>query len=875
MTRDITVFPPSSRRFVHRSRLISQIDKPDLAPLTLIVAPAGFGKTTLAAQWAEQAIRPVAWITLDAECNSYTLFLTMLRFALESEIGVSGGSGDSITAESLAMSLSQLDQPMTIIFDDYHFIESDDVHRFMDRLIEAVPATISLIVASRTTPPLRIARMRADGLVRQITADDLLFSRDETVEVARTTRTISSRHVSKLSTRTEGWIAGIQLALLALDGVEPGRYDEVIAHFPRHSWLSDYLIEEVVSRLPGALRQFVLQTAMLPWIEEDLGNAVLGTELSAIYIEELERRWVFLRPVSGFTGRYRYHALFAECIARIDARERSEAERAAAHTRAAHWLYANGHLESAIDHYLKGKEIGAATELTVELCQQLIARGLGASAKFWIERLPQENVVANDVLAQSHLLSLTMSHQLYVIETIASSVTPRWSASDDPFLRATAANTLSMVACLRADYDEALRKRLEALRYFSLDQVVNRLFAWVDVAVMEFARGNDELAQQAFRIADACISALPDGATFWQEWLSVERADGWALRGDIVGADRVLKQIIDSGRHAFESRRPKLSARRALLLLELGETECAVRQLETHFSDVELYTHFYSYGEFLLATAKVHSAAGRLNDAIETTNLLKRYCYERGTRVYLDGAIALQVSIWLEHGEIDLARFAMNSAQKTTDSWPLVFGFPDLDVAQIQVSLALGEFEQAHLLATSRIDEGVARKRWSDVLPLYLYDAIAQQALGCDAAAVQALTSALNIAVPGKFIRTLLPGAVDPRPLYRQALPALRDEHAAYLQSLFPRFGESIVVQDKSLHATTSSVGLRLSAREQEVLQLIAEGLTNAEIGARLFISELTVKRHVGNLLAKFHVANRKEAVRKGEELGLLSTTAR
>ena len=386
---------------VARPRLIAKLEPEAGRKLMLISAPAGFGKTTLLGEWAASRSdeQCVAWVSLDEGDNDPARFLSYLVAALqtvEEEIGegvlsslrAPGSPPIEALTGALLNELADFPGTLAIVLDDYHLIDSDQVHGMVAFLLERLPSNVHLLIASRIDPPLPLARLRARGQITEINATDLFFTREEAVTFLKETMglNLSEEDVAALEERTEGWIAGLQLAALSMRDREdvPGF---VRAFSGSHCDVLDFLSEEVLERQSEQMRAFLLETSILQRLTEELCDAVTDRDDGQEALERLERENLFVVPLDDERRWYRYHHLFADVLRGLLEQERSE-EVKELHLRAASWYERNGWASEAVEHALAAGDAGRAARLVEYYTQALLQRGEGVTVDRWLSALP-------------------------------------------------------------------------------------------------------------------------------------------------------------------------------------------------------------------------------------------------------------------------------------------------------------------------------------------------------------------------------------------------------------------------------------------------------------------------------------------------------
>jgi LuxR family maltose regulon positive regulatory protein len=859
-----------------------------VAPVTLITAPAGFGKTTLAAQWAAQTQRHTAWLSLRTESNSSDRFLRDLLASLHQIVGFENGAAVAAPTIEDVLTVAQRavrSGPATLVIDDYHNIESNDIVRLTELLIRELPSAFALLIISRERPPLFLGRLRLNGLVREITETELRFAQSEVQELAKSEFLdhLSNEQIQRLAERTDGWIAGIRLAFMAVQSGGTGQHEDLVSEFSTTQWLDDYVVEEVISRLPDDLGDFVLRTASFDSLEPDLCDAVLQIQHGASRIEELRRKLVFLRRDQYPDAPLRYHALFAECVTRIAARRFSSDVKQDLHTRAGNWLESQGRVEMAIEHYLLGDDLSAAIRLTSDLCHALLNQGQFGSILYWLSKLPRETILADPNLVYWNVRALLQAGRLREGRALQLEAEPGWRASLEPTQLGYASATRSLVEDIEGDIVNPLYLCYRALHWFPADRFIERFHAWSAVAFYEFVRGNDELGHQAFRQAERTLTRLPGNHQRWSAVVAADRANWYAVRGDLVAAERLLTHSINQLTVELHDEGAKLRSRRTAIYLEWNQLEKARADVEHVLADIERFPPIFWWAGGLIVVARVLWASGERDRASTILQHVLEVTDAGGSGLFGASARALQASHWIETGDLELTRYWSEFRPEIGDQWPRGFGGVDIAAPQIQLLVAEGSYAEASAMARERIKEGQEAKQWSAIIPLYLWEFVAQMHLGDDSAARKALSAALQIGKEGGFVRSFSPPGVDIIPWLLTSLPHLPAEEADYLRQVIGQLAPAVAVPSAisvdgaisagsgaAPYSGTAGPDVTLSRREEQVLSLLSQGTSNRRIADELFISENTVKKHISNIFAKLSVSNRTAAILRARELDIL-----
>jgi LuxR family transcriptional regulator, maltose regulon positive regulatory protein len=393
--------PPTRPHLVPRPRLVEKLNEGAARPLILLSAPPGFGKTTLLVDWLKQQSLPVAWYSLDERDNDLARFLTYAISAIQAiEAGFGQSTLNRIRARrrqplesvitSLCNELAALPREIVLVLDDYHLIETQVIHQAMAFLLDHFPQPLHLVIATRADPPLPLARLRARAQLLELRAPDLRFSPDEAAAFLNQQMglRLTPEQISALDARAEGWIAGLQLAALSIQGHQ-NVAGFVHAFTGSHRFILDYLAEEVLQHQSPETQNFLLQTCLLDQIFAPLADAVTRRSDSAQVLAQLERANLFIVPLDDTRQWYRYHHLFADLLA-IRLRERPAEEIAEIHRRASAWYALNGFLNEAVEHALTAQDFEHAVSLIEQAAPALLLRSEDRTLRAWLAALPPE-----------------------------------------------------------------------------------------------------------------------------------------------------------------------------------------------------------------------------------------------------------------------------------------------------------------------------------------------------------------------------------------------------------------------------------------------------------------------------------------------------
>ena len=896
--------PPLRPNLVPRLRLIQQLDEGLEAGrrLTLVSAPAGFGKTTLITEWVCSSAREVAWVSLDEADNDPARFLTYLVAALQQVDGSIGQTiqpllqapqftdAGALPAQSLVAPLIHdviaADTPTILVLDDYHLISSATVHHTLEFLLEHLPPMMHLAISTRQDPPIPLPRLRVRSQMTEIREQDLRFTPQEAATFLDRTMglKLSPQTVQALETRTEGWIAGLQLAAIALQstsssGEEPTNVQDFIAAFTGDDrYVMDYLIAEVLQRQPPSVRDFVRQTAILDRLTAPLCDAVTGRHDGQATLEQLERADVFLSPLDHRREWYRYHRLFAEFLRATLTPE----EKGRLHHRASRWYESRGFTSQAITHALASGDLDHAERLVRPAAEATIHRGGLLTVRGWLDALPDERVRADPELATCMGWTLALTGEMARAEEYADAaetcleragVAPAEGqnlefASQPANFGQLLALQAFIALLLHQDYERAIRVAGRALRALAPGQSQWRVIALWAKAESQERTGSIMEAIVTLREARRASRALDK--TVFGAAVELFLATALHMHGQRREAVAACVEAIDRYRDA--SGRPWPVA--GLLFSQLGTLYYEANQLELAREHVD---QGLALGEQLALDGStmfsVGFAAPTLHAQGETEAALAalRKAHQLVTQTGLadaDWPLAGEADIRLQQGDLPFALRWAENAGLSPDTPPQYVRMHQ-HVTYARLLLATNRLSDARrwLARLERFAHERDLVRW--LISIHLLQALAAERSGQRSAAHDRLARAVRLAAPQDYLRAFLD---EDRHLIA-LLPEVRDLAPAFVdQLLHDAQSERPGGKTSARPPMEQPLVEPLSERELEVLGLIAAGLSNREIAQELYITVGTVKRHINNSYGKLGVHSRTQAIAKTRELRLLET---
>jgi LuxR family maltose regulon positive regulatory protein len=881
------LYIPSPRpNAVSRPHLLARLHAGLHGKLTLVSAPAGFGKTTLVSAWVSDCGRPVAWLSLDVGDNDPARFLAYLTAAVQT-LAPTLGAGVLSALRSpqpppletiltaLVNEIAALPTPFILVLDDYHVIEAAAVGDALAFLVDHLPPPLHLVIATREDPPLPLARLRARGQLTEVRAADLRFTHDEAAAFLNQVMglNLSTDAIAALEARTEGWVAGLQLAAISMQG-HAGDSGAFIHSFTgSHRFVMDYLVEEVLAQQPAVVQRFLLRTSILERMSAPLCEAVVGDSIidGQATLAWLERANLFLIPLDDERRWYRYHHLFGDLL-----RQRLQASVASGddavgiamlHRRASRWCEANGLLLEAFHHAVAANDVDHAAFLVEGNGMPLHFRGAVAPVLDWLTALPAHELDAHPNLWVTYASALLFVGQMTGIEPKLQAVEavlpvdPTDAETRD--LVGRIASIRATVAVSQHQAETIVMQAQRALVYLRTDNLPVRTATTWALGYAYELQGNRSAARRSYTAAVAAAEAIGHFIMHLMSMLGIAH---------MQEADNQLEQAAASYRLALKlAGDPPLPAASGahLGLARLSYAWNDLAAAEGHAQQSLRLAHQLENTDRFLAAevmlARLRLARGEVAAAwtqlVEAEHAAQRPHLAR----MLPEIVAAQVMVLLRQGKLD-------AAAHLAQTYALPF-------CQARVHLAAGDAASALTLLASLCTAAEAKDWQDDLLKVTVLQALAHQAHGETAIALHRLEEALMLAEPGGFIRLFVDeGAPMAQLLAAAATRGVMPEYVSKLLTAFPT-PSAIDSSPSALldaHATSllaprlSSLLEPLSSRELEILQLIADGLSNQEIAARLYLALDTVKGHNRRIFDKLRVQRRTEAVAKARALHLL-----
>ncbi|MEJ2600088.1 MAG: LuxR C-terminal-related transcriptional regulator [Anaerolineales bacterium] len=852
--------------------------------LLLVSAPAGYGKTTLLSQWAHASRFPVAWLSIGEDDNDLDRFLRYLLAAWEqvqpgvseSPLGLLLGAMSPDRQAVLPAFINLANDapgPLGFVLDDYHLIEDQSIHQALTFLLDHLPENLHFVLAGRGEPPLPLSRYRARDEMLEFHAGDLRFLPEETQDFLseRMALDLDPEEIEPLQARLEGWVAGLQLAALTLRRRPPGTEQPFVSG--RQRFIADYLGEDVLAHLPDDLQRFLLQTSLLDRLCASLSEAVTGVENGQHMLETLEREDLFLVPLDDERQWFRYHRLFADFL-REQLQQRYPQDLVGLHRRAARWYLDHELPEQAFRHALDGDDSDLVLRIFERYVQEMLIGGEFRLLKRWLDALPPAWYAQYSVISFVQTGFLLFTGQLEACIRSVEQVEKRLESANGedthPQLAQVSAIRCS-IACFQNDLSQAETSAEQAIRdlpaedrffrsilYISLGDTYRRNGRWAQakdcyLSLLEILPPSEYRLQAvhaygALADLDLRQGHLKDAAGYWRKALAaIQERQNWGhLPLPLIGWVYI---------------------RMAELLYEWNQLTEARRHLSSGLERAELGGDVRALIAGYLIAGRMKLSEGDLEAAARFLEKARPYVESAQFSHWISRFERFQLELWLAQ---DRLRAAVDWSDRMLQADTLEQR-PESELAQLAVARVLvvkGDelsLKQAMVLLEPLLAMAEAEGRASITIEALALQALAYSRRGATARAMSSLERALRLAEPQGYVRRFADPGLPMARLLQEA--RARGVMPTYVDTLLAAFNADLAAPAPGAQALPEP----LTGREEQILGLLAAGLTNREIAEELVISPETVKKHAGSIYGKLGVGNRTQAVARDRELDLLA----
>ncbi|HWI55426.1 MAG TPA: LuxR C-terminal-related transcriptional regulator [Desulfobacteria bacterium] len=870
------LFMPTSRPdIVFRPLLIQKINQ-GLAQgckLTLVSAPAGYGKTTLITEWLKTLDRGYAWLSMDAGDNNPQRFFTYLVAALQTivkELGEEVGNllrspqlpAPETIATLLINQVVDKGESIAMVLDDYHLITNEYLNRTLEFIIENSPDIFHIVIATRHDPVLPLGRWRGRNKLTELRIDDLRFNDKEAEAFFSQTMQLSLKdsHVFSLKNRTEGWIAGLQLAALSLRGREERGVNEFVEKFSgSHRYVIDYLFEEVLRLQKDEIKEFLCKTAVLGRMCPSLCDELMGRNDTKNILISLEQTNLFLIPLDEKRQWYRYHHLFADFL-RTELKEEQEP---GLHQKASEWFESNGYKTEAIEHSLAAGDVDNAVRQIKEQTNNSLMNGELFTLIGWLDSLPEKLVRDDSELcsykACAHFLVAQIDKALYYINVFRQiKQVDRLSDGRVKALEAWFAN-------IRED-KITIELATEAIDLMGDEDLGLKVFALVALAQVQRSTGNLTESTKAFTEAlkistDECYS------------LSVctvlmDLVYNYYIQGNLQKAIQLCLDTLE-GKSTGSKPLPEagiLNIPLSLFYYETNRLKLAEKTVNKAIDACRRMAMSKIFGGDAERTlARIRYLQGCPEEALTILQEGLKGAKASGLSIAALRFEGIQADLLLRMGKVSrVEEWIKRSGLSLEDELTSLKEQPYLVYVRFLLTQKLWPEAQALLAKLEKFSRGQRKGRLINILVL---KAILKNTLGDADEAKRILGEAVSSAAPQNYRRSFLE---EGEQVFKM-LPFVQDYAPEFVAGLIEDFKLELSLCPE-VKPTNAAVGLieSLSDREIEVLRLVAAGLSNADISRKLFISLGTVKWHINHIFAKLGVKNRTQAVNKAKELEII-----
>jgi LuxR family maltose regulon positive regulatory protein len=873
--------------------------------LTLVSAPAGYGKTTTIRMWVEEAGYPIAWITLEKSDNDLKQFLTYLLTALqrvEDHLGQAAleeiGDAQELDLQrvlgSLINDLCELDQPIILVLEEYHLIENEKIDQVIELMLNQAIANLHLVIATREDPNLPLTRLRVRNQLTEIRAADLSFSLEEADEFFSNVMGVNlpKREMEILANRTEGWAAGLQLAALSLkENRDPSKFVEAFRGTHRH--VLDYLIEEVLNSQSEEVREFLRRTSILDQLSPSLCEAVTGQEASGKYLHHLEHNNLFLISLDEERSWYRYHALFAELLK--NQLLQAEPEHVDdLHNRAADWYQKKGFIQKAVEHAFQILSGGKVFELIEKHAIPMLYQGEVSIVVGWFDRLPESLMQSSSMMCIAKAWSLALLHGRRRMKDIEQAL----QAADDALSLAHADEGLrnlvaGHIASVQAYLMQAsimagekpeklIETSQKAQQLLPKDEKAIRSVNFLNIGYGHLALADLPAAEKAYK--QAFEDGVAGGNFYAAVYGQIDLVVIAIMKGQLKDALQLCDTNIDRFNRLLAGQRfppiGDLYSLRGSILLEENRLAEAEQALTQGLSLIRLIGEFEARMRGYSALARLRSIQGDQAEMLDSIKILEEsrlegviYAQALRHRLSVRDPLANKTSFAEAHQWATQTAFRFNALPDITsiDLVNRIHFQAYLSAAHILTRLAAQNPKAYSLLD---VHDYFARQErfaqayelFSWLIEIWILRALMYHVEGRTEDARRMIQSALSASAPRGYFRIFLDEADLMRPLLESVQPRLKDNDlSAFAKRLLEAMpGEPAKSKTHLAHEEI------LSDREVEVLRLLAAGESYKEIGQKLFLSLNTVQFHVKGIYRKLSVNKRAQAIEKARGMKLI-----
>jgi len=886
---------------VRRQHLLDRLDAGLDRHLTVVSAPAGYGKSNLVSHWLEDCDLPTAWFSMDETDNDIHLFLTYFLAAVQT-IHPHVGEDIQIMLKAIQLpplpaltarminELAEIDETFVLVIDDFHLVRNKSIHELFDELLKHPPHAMHLTLVSRIDPPLSLAKLRAKGQMTEVRASDLRFTQAEAAEFLSQMvgDTLKDSTITTFTTKTEGWITGLHLAALSLRGSEG--LDSVVADLPANNrFVVEYLVEEILSQQDPEMQACLLKTSILNRFCAPLCNAVCASDGDSgdceksdhEFLQQVEQANLFVIPLDNERKWFRYHHLFQSLLKR-SLEKRLEPKRVKQlHTVASRWLSENGFTEEALQHAIESGDMEAAADLVYRRRHEIMNSEQWSRLDAWLAMLPAEVIEKKPGFALLKAWVSEVRMRPEEIGIILKQVEPHFisepedDVEDWKALRAEFYSLSAFDAYLRSDTESSINLANEALNELVQEAEHARALALCMASWGHQISGNLSSAHDVIHKAQQAYSLK--GTTYHTKMHLILAMVHW-MAADLLALRQVGIQILEICEEADlpESRSVAQHFLGALLYLrnELEEADVYLGEVHKHYFKSTILNA--AHNSFVLALSL--QGQGRSDEALEMVESSIKKALESGSNDFLHLAEALQAEVFLRQGQIAKAQPWAENFEVRPFHPGYRFYIPQFTYVKALLARNIPtSHQEAEDLLCELHDYYASAHNTKCLIDVLVLQAVLYDGLGKESRAYEKLSEALSLSEPGELIRPFL----DLGHQMHDLLKRFAEEGGVqkFALQVLGAFANEKSSNDRDADelengqppsASDQPLPEPLTHREIEILRVLSKGLSNQAIAERLFISPETVKRHLYNIFQKLDAKNRQQAIVKARSLGLV-----
>jgi LuxR family maltose regulon positive regulatory protein len=898
--------PPLRPNLVSRPQLIERLNQGlNLGhKLTLISAPAGYGKTTLVSEWVTSCKRPVAWLSLDKGDNDLTLFLAYLVASLQT---VAANIGEGVlamlqssqsppvetTLAALLNEIAIIPDSIVLVLDDYHLVDALPVDNALTFLLDHLPPQLHLVIATRSDPNLSLARLRARGQLTELRAANLHFAPSEVAGFLNQMMglNLSAEDIAALETRTEGWIAGLQLAALSI------QHKKDVAGFISEfagddRYIVDYLVDEVLAQRPSGTKDFLLQTSILNRLTGPLCDAVTGHEDGQKLLEILDETNLFIVPLDNRRRWYRYHHLFADMLRQRLAETASSREINTLHQRASQWCEENDFVIEAVEHALAAEDFDNVIRLAELGAMEILMQGQQSVLLKWQGELPRELVASRPRFCMTIAWAwLSIGHTreaeacLQLLEqSLGKEMVALYAVQDraekiDPAIQVVLVEIAVMrieLAIEGGDIAQVFKLSQLVLPYLEdeerphQDSHLENLRSVVFFVLGLAYKISGELSEAGEALSKAAVLGRQLGNVYVAAGSVGRLAGVQAMQGHLDQAVRTCKQGLKLVQEMVGE--PPMfgliHAELGNLLFERNDLEAALHHLQEGVDLAKPWGFLEAFVPGYMGLARLKAAQGEWSEAFAVLDELMELG-QRNPEAVMPAVEAFRAKLWAAQGNVESAGMWAETSGLHVDG-ELSYLREGESIILVRVLMAQKRWDAAVGLIGRLLEVTENGGRWGRVIELLILQALALDAQGQSDEALRPLSQALTLGKPQGYVRIFVDeGEPMAHLLYRAAAHGITPGYTGALLAALQNL-RLAPVGESEVREPISGIIDPLSVRELEVLDCLAEGLSNREIAQQLTISLTTVKTHTRNIYRKLDVNSRTQAVARGKALGII-----